>query len=154
MRANAITCLLFHAAHAQRQGLPHAMAPGELHRIPEYRDTRASLRCGIDSPPAFPVRTMAEWEEVQSLVITWAGFPSILKQIVRYAKQECEVIIVCDDPAEVAQVLNDASAGNPLDDLTDLTFLEVDFNSIWVRDNGAETIYRNEVDSLLLLDWI
>ncbi|MGB3868983.1 MAG: agmatine deiminase family protein [Flavobacteriales bacterium] len=144
----------FLVANAQQQGLPHKLAPEELHLIPAYRDSRASLQRSIQGPPEFPVRTMAEWEEVKSLVITWTGFPSILKQIVRYAKEECEVIIVCDNPAAVSQVLNNSSAGGPLDDLSNITFLQAGFNSIWVRDYGAETIYRNEVDSLLLLDWI
>jgi len=141
-------------ANAQQQGLPHSLAPEELHLIPEYRDSRASLQRSIQAPPTFPVRTMAEWEEVQSLVITWTDYPSILKQIVRYAKEECEVIIVCDNPAAVTQVLNNSSAGGPLDDLSNITFLQAGFNSIWVRDYGAETIYRNEVDSLMMLDWI
>ncbi len=150
----AIACGLFLFAHAQEHGLPHTLAPEELQLIPAYRESRASLQRSIQGPPEFPVRTMAEWEEVQSLVITWTGFPSILKQIARYAKEECEVIIVCSNPAAVTQVLNDASAGGPLDDLSNITLLQAGFNSIWVRDYGAETIYRNEVDSLLLLDWI
>ena len=150
----AVACGLFLFANAQEQGLPHVLAPEELHLIPEYRDTRATLHRSIQAPPTFPVRTMAEWEEVQSLVITWTDYPAILKQIVRYAKEECEVIIVCDDPAAVTQVLNNSSAGGPLDDLTNITFLQAGFNSIWVRDYGAETIYRNEVDSLMQLDWI
>ncbi|MBK7286864.1 MAG: hypothetical protein IPI95_07025 [Flavobacteriales bacterium] len=95
----AVACGLFLFANAQEQGLPHVLAPEELHLIPEYRDTRATLHRSIQAPPTFPVRTMAEWEEVQSLVITWTDYPAILKQIVRYAKEECEVIIVCDDPA-------------------------------------------------------
>ncbi len=150
----ALACGLSMLASAQEQGLPHKLAPEELHLIPEYRNTRASLQRSFDGPPAFPVRTMAEWEEVQSLVITWTDYPAILKQIVRYAKEECEVIIVCNDAAAVTQVLNNSTAGGPLDDLSNITFLQAGFNSIWVRDYGSETIYRNEVDSLMQLDWI
>ncbi|MEO5584783.1 MAG: agmatine deiminase family protein [Flavobacteriales bacterium] len=150
----ALACVLSILASAQEQGLPHKLAPEELHLIPEYRNTRASLQRSINGPPAFPVRTMAEWEEVQSLVITWTDYPAILKQIVRYAKEECEVIIVCNDSTAVTQVLNNSTAGGPLDDLNNITFLQAGFNSIWVRDYGAETIYRNEVDSLMQLDWI
>lgn len=145
---------MFLQAQAQEPGLPHILAPEELHLVPQYRDSRASLQRSIDAPPGFPVRTMAEWEEVQSLVVTWTGFPGILKQIVRHAKEECEVIIVCSDSVEVVQYLNNPSAGGPLDNLANITFLQAGFNSIWVRDYGAETIYRNEVDSLMMLDWI
>ncbi|MBL7950762.1 MAG: agmatine deiminase family protein [Flavobacteriales bacterium] len=97
---------------------------------------------------------MAEWEEVQSLVVTWTGFPGILKQIVRHAVEECEVIIACEDQDEVIQYLQNAEHGGPLDELGNITFVNAAFNSIWARDYFAESIYANEVDSLLLLDWI
>jgi agmatine/peptidylarginine deiminase len=97
---------------------------------------------------------MAEWEEVQSLVVTWTSYTGILKQIVRYAKEECEVIIVCSNPNTVSTYLMNTQYGGPLDNLDNITFLVEPFNSIWVRDFGPEVIYRNEVDSLYLLDWI
>ena len=97
---------------------------------------------------------MAEWEEVQSLVITWTDYPGILKQIVRAAVQECEVIIATDDEQGVINYLANASYGGPITDLTNITFLDAPFNSIWSRDYGPEVIYENEVDSLYLLDWI
>ena len=80
---------------AQHTTLPHALDRAEVPLIPAYRDSRAGATRGISQPPAFPVRTMAEWEEVQALVITWTSFTGILKQIVRHAKEECQVIIVC-----------------------------------------------------------
>lgn len=134
--------------------LPHELAPEEQHLIPAYRDTRAGASRGISTPPAFPVRTMAEWEEVQAVVVTWTSYTGILKQIVRYAKEECEVIIVCDDGSSVTSFLQNSQYGGPLTDLNNITFLVEDFNSIWSRDFGPETIYRNEVDSVMLLDWI
>ncbi|HEX2616054.1 MAG TPA: agmatine deiminase family protein, partial [Flavobacteriales bacterium] len=140
------------AAFAQH-GLPHVLAPQEVERIPAYRDSRAGLHRGIETPPDVPVRTMAEWEEIQSLVICWTDYTGILKQIVRYAKDECEVIIVCTDPNAVIDQLEDNSYGGPMG-LGNITFLQAPFNSIWMRDYGAETIYTNEVDSLFLLDWI
>ena len=36
---------------------------------------------------------MAEWDEMQAIVVTWRGFSSELTEIVRYAKEEVEVII-------------------------------------------------------------
>jgi agmatine deiminase len=134
--------------------LPQGLAPHEVELIPAYRDSRAGLSRGISTPPDFPVRTMAEWEEVQSLVVTWTSYTGILKQIVRYAKEECEVIIVCSNANTVSDYLMNTQFGGPLDDLDNISFLEEPFNSIWVRDFGPEVIYRNEVDSLYLLDWI
>jgi agmatine/peptidylarginine deiminase len=97
---------------------------------------------------------MAEWEEVQSVVITWTGFPGILKQIVRAAQEECEVIIACGDQASVLSYLQNADYGGPIGSVEGITFVEAPFNSIWSRDYMAETIYTNEVDSLYMLDWI
>lgn len=135
-------------------GLPHGLAPEERSLIRPYRDSRASNGRGIPTPPPFAVRTMAEWEEVQSLVITWTSFPGILKQIVRHAIGECEVIIACEDQAEVLAYLQNEEFGGPIEDLSRVTYLAAPFNSIWARDYFAENIYANEVDSLLLLDWI
>ena len=134
--------------------LPHVLAPHERPLIPAYRDSRAGLDRGITTPPTGPVRTMAEWEEVQSLVICWAQYDGILKQIVAAAKDECEVIIVCDDQNTVINFLQGSSYGGPLPDLDNITFVEAPSNSVWMRDYGAESIYTNEVDSLYLLDWI
>jgi agmatine/peptidylarginine deiminase len=135
-------------------GLPHVLAPHEQELIPAYRDSRSGVSRGIATPPALPVRTMAEWEEVQSLVVTWTSYTGILKQIVRYAKEECEVIIVCSNATTVGNYLMNTQYGGPLDDLDNITFLVQPFNSIWVRDFGPEVVYANEVDSLYLLDWI
>ena len=78
------------ASFAQEQpeaghGLPHALAPSEAPLIEAYRNSRAGDR-GIEAPPSWVPRTMAEWEEVQSVIVTWTDYESILKQIVRAAK--------------------------------------------------------------------
>ena len=154
MRSSLLALLLFPLSlFAQRTGLPHEMAPHERALISDYRLSRVDGR-GITTPPSFPVRTMAEWEEVQSLCITWVSYPTILKQIVRHALDEVEVIILCDDSNDVATYLSGNAAGGPIADLTNVTYLQVPFNSVWMRDYGMETMYANEVDSLLLMDWI
>ena len=59
------------ASFAQQQTpLPIGMAPHEHALVRAYRDSRAALDRDITTPPTEPVRTMAEWEEIQSLVIT------------------------------------------------------------------------------------
>ncbi|MBP7450716.1 MAG: agmatine deiminase family protein [Flavobacteriales bacterium] len=134
-------------------GLPHAMAPYEIPFIEGYRNSRGGGNAYV-VPPTWEPRTTAEWEEVQAVVVTWTSFEGILKQIVRYAKDECEVIIACEDQNAVIADLNSTSNGGPLPNLDNISFLEVPFNSIWGRDYGAESMYKNEVDSLFLLDWI
>ncbi|MBL0046337.1 MAG: agmatine deiminase family protein [Flavobacteriales bacterium] len=139
---------------AQERPLPIGLAHEEITRIPGYRDSRAGMERGITTPPDQPVRTMAEWEEIQSLAICWAGYDGILKQIVAAAKTECEVIIICQNENDVISVLQDGTFGGPLPDLDNINFIQAPFNSVWMRDYGAECIYTNEVDSLYLLDWI
>ncbi len=157
LRLSSLTILFFGSLSLLAQDkpvYPHTMAPWEVPLIRDYRESRAGISRGIETPPPFTPRTMAEWEEVQSVVITWTDYPGILKQIVRAAVQECEVIIATDDEQGVINYLANASYGGPITDLTNITFLDAPFNSIWSRDYGPEVIYENEVDSLYLLDWI
>lgn len=110
---------------------------------------------GIETPPEFEnLRTMAEWEEIQALTISWTGYPGILKQIVRAAKEECKVIIFCENCSSAQNYLNGNQAGGPLNNLDNIDFVNADLNSIWIRDFGANTVYGNRVDTLLLVDWI
>ena len=106
---------------------------------------------GISTPPPFTsLRTSAEWEEVQALVITWTDqYNTIQSQIVDAAQEECEVIIMCTDSNSVKADLS--SFGVPD---VNLSFIEIGYNSIWIRDYGANTVYVNDVDSLILVDWI
>ena len=92
---------------------------------------------------------MAEWEEIQALTIAWEGFTPILTEIVRNSVDECKVIIACDDQDEVESYLqmNGVETAN-------VEYLEVPTNSIWMRDYGQNTIYKDDVDSLYLVDWI
>ena len=132
---------------AQTENLPNAMTPDEVKAIPAYNQSRAAT--GITVPPSSAVRTMAEWEEIQSLVIAWEGYSGILSQITDIAQEECEVIIVCDDSNIVKNVLT----GNGVP-LHNVSYIETASNSIWMRDYGGNTVYKNEVDSLYLVDWI
>jgi agmatine deiminase len=155
-----LSVIALHVSAQQEVDLPQGLAPHEMELIPAYRDSRAASMRGISTPPDFPVRTMAEWEEVQSLVITWRSYPPILKQIVANAKEECEVIVFCTSTgtSSVASVTNyllsNNEGGPALPDLDNVVLQVASTNSIWIRDYGPEVIYRNEVDSLYLLDWI
>ena len=102
-------------------------------------------------PPPFPVRTMAEWEEIQALVVTWTSYKDVLAEIIRNAKEECTVIVVTDNvQAAELQLLNVYD----FDNLDNVEFLDAPYNTIWIRDYGANTVYMNDVDSLALVDWI
>ncbi|MGB0422961.1 MAG: hypothetical protein ACPGED_01505, partial [Flavobacteriales bacterium] len=112
---------------------------------------------GITSPPSdfTELRTMAEWEEIQSLTIGWTYFFPILKQIVSASQDQCEVIILSENISETENYLLSNNAGGPaLADLSNISILDVDLNSIWMRDYAANTVYGSGVDDLILVDWI
>lgn len=136
-------------AFTQQNNLPIGLTPYEQQIIDRGEFQQGSTSRGVTSAPPFSVRTMAQWEEVQTLVLTWTSYPTIQAAIVDAAQEECQVLIHCTDSNTVRTYLT--NAGIPL---TNVNFLEVDYNSIWIRDYGAHTIYKNEVDSVLLVDWI
>ncbi|MCS6980964.1 MAG: agmatine deiminase family protein [Flavobacteriales bacterium] len=130
--------------------LPNGFAPGEEALLPSYLfQVQNRPRNAITTPPGGSLRNMAEWEEIQALLITWTAYPSILAEIVRTARQHTTVLIHCSDSNQVKNYLN--NQGIPL---SNVKFLEVPYNSIWIRDYGPNSVYRNDVDSLLLVDWI
>ncbi len=100
------------------------------------------------TPPPTPVRTIAEWEELQAMMITWTSYPQILAQMVDYAQDECLVFIVCSDSNSVKTQLT--NYGVPL---INLRFIIAPYNSIWSRDYGPWTAYTSNIDSLKIIDW-
>jgi len=101
------------------------------------------------NPPPSAVRTMAEWEEVQGIIVAWTNFTSIIRQIVDYAQDEGSVFIVCTDSNAVKTYLT--SGGVPL---VNLKFVVASFNSVWCRDYGPWAAYSGVSDSLKIIDWI
>lgn len=130
--------------------LDHRMSQQEKDALPSYLNSvRISAPAGFTQPPASPVRTAAEWEEIDALMITWTGFQTILTGIVRAAQSEALVYIVCSDSNTVRNALISASVP-----LTNVRYVVAPFNSIWCRDYGQWNVYTNDIDSLLLIDWI
>jgi agmatine deiminase len=130
--------------------LPRGFSKKELLEMGDNH-SRSPNGTNFSDPPPGEVRTMAEWEELQGLVISWTGngnIKDILEEIIRYAKEEVEVYIVCSSSAVVInQLPSDISLDN-------ITFVETPFNSIWVRDYGPNTVYVNDVDFPYMIDWI
>lgn len=104
----------------------------------------------VTQAPTSSVRTAAEWEEVEYLVIRWtSNFQNILRQIVEVGVSECKVIIATQDQANVSSYLTSNGV-----DLTNVSFLNVPSNTIWIRDYAGNTIYSNDVGERALVDWI
>ena len=109
---------------------------------------------GIETPPPFDsLRTAAEWEEIEALTISWTSFPCIQKQIVAASKEECTVIIFADNVNEVENYLTSSTCGGALD-LENVDIVPAEYNSIWIRDYGANTVYGSWDDDRVLVDWM
>jgi agmatine/peptidylarginine deiminase len=144
--------LLCSQVFSQDEILPRYLTDNERSQLPFY--THPTSR-GIEEPPPFEnLRNMAEWEEIQALTITWRSYPGILKQITRAAKDETKVIIFSENPSATSSYLLGNEAGGPLEDLDNIDIIDAESNSIWIRDYGANTVYGNRVDTLILVDWI
>ncbi len=101
------------------------------------------------APPAQIPRTPAEWEEMQGVVITWASYTTNLTEIVRYAQEHVKVYIVCSNPVTVQNTLNSAGVG-----INNIEFVVADYNSVWVRDYGPQSIYLAGTNQLAFVDWV
>ncbi len=135
--------------YSQDNFLPHYMTDWEKSQMEYIRNNPYPYQLLDPNPPPRPVRTMAEWEELQALQITWTSQLPILRQIVDYAQDECLVYIICSDSNSVKTYLT--NGGVPL---VNLRFLITPFNSIWCRDYGPWTVYSANIDTLRIIDWI
>lgn len=149
-------CILFFgikSSSAQHTTWPHQLSQDERNHFERIGFEPVQPR-GIETPPPYDaLRTSAEWEEVEALTITWTSFPCIQKQIVAAAKEECLVIIFADDAADVETYLSGGSCGGSLD-LENVQIVPTEFNSIWIRDYGANTVYGSWNDDRILVDWM
>lgn len=134
----------------------HRMSAGERALLPVYmqgvRSAHPLPGLTFVTPPASRVRTIGEWEELQALVIGWKSYPSILREIVRAAKQETRVIIVYTSPDTQTSLINYLASSGV--DTVNVTFLNNPVNTIWSRDYGPWSAYTNDVDTLITIDWI
>lgn len=138
---------------AQHATWSHGITAAERNHVERIGFERVSGRGITDPPPFDALRTAAEWEEIEALTIAWTSFPCIQKQIVAAASQECTVVIFADDPAECEAYLTGPACGGAVD-LTSVEVVSADYNSIWIRDYGATTVYGSGTDDRILVDWI
>lgn len=144
--------LLVHTLSAQNLDLPRYSTPWETQQA-HLRGPGTPLEIGFTNPPAKPVRAMAEWEELQALVIAWKGESTILSEIVRAGRLECKVIICCDSQQTI-DAAKTTLTGKGIDLSSNVEFVIIPTDSIWIRDYGPNSVYANDVDSLYLIDWI
>lgn len=139
-----------------QEPLPRGYSDQELEMIAHGNYSLSTDDRGIATPPPYDnLRSMAEWEEIQALTIAWTGYPGILKQIVAAARQETMVLILTEDAQATENYLMSSNIGGPaFANLDNVTLVDGNFDSIWMRDYAANPVYGNEVDDLVLVDWI
>ncbi|MAW87840.1 MAG: hypothetical protein CMJ42_15075 [Phyllobacteriaceae bacterium] len=155
MRTIYIVFLLFVASlqmRGQEQILPVEMTPEEVAQLEWLRFVEPANIRSVPEPPPTAVRTMAEWEELQALAITWRSFPNVLTQIVRHASEEAEVIILCRNQSTLNSAKSQLQASGIA--LDNVRFVLINNNSVWMRDYGPNCVYGNDVEELYFIDWI
>lgn len=157
-RFTLFCCLLFggQLLAQTEQPLPRYMTDEEKKLLRLSYAVNEAPQSGITTPPSVPVRTMAEWEELQAVLVTWngqAGWLNILVEIVRAAREECRVIVSCGNQDTVLASQNKLIEEG-VNISSNVEFVVVPNNSIWVRDYGPNCIYANDIDSLYFVDWI
>jgi agmatine deiminase len=135
--------------------LPKWSTEDELRYLETYGFNYAQNR-GIEEPPPYDdLRSMAEWEEIQALSIAWTSYPDILKQIVQYAMEESMVIILSENVNQTQNYLENPNTGlGAITDFSNITIIDADYDSVWMRDYAGNPVYGSEVDDLVMVDWI
>ncbi len=101
------------------------------------------------NPPSIAPRTPAEFEEAQGVIVTWASYNAVLREIVRHARTTVTVYIITQN---VSQVQNYLTSGGV--SLQNIVFVNAPFNSVWVRDYGPQSIYLAHTGGLAFVDWV
>ena len=122
--------------------------PAYVHSIPFVLQNESLQGLVYTPPQATGIRAAAQFEEQQGVAITWTSYTHILAQIVAAARTEVTVYIVCSDSNAVKTYLNAQSVP-----LSNIRYLEDQFNTIWARDYGMNSIYLHRDDSLSFVDW-
>ena len=135
--------------------LPRNLTPAEIEQISHGDFSIVNSDRGIESPPPFQnIRAMAEWEEIQCLTISWISYPTILKQIVAAARTQTLVVILSEDVQATQDYLYSTAGGPAFTNMDNVIILPANYDSVWMRDYGANPAYANEVEDLFMVDWI
>jgi agmatine deiminase len=100
--------------------------------------------------PAGPIDSVAEYEAMEGLVISWVGSSSwltILAQISRRVTVEGNSRMYIGVPNASAQSSATASLNIQGANLANVTFFTVALNSIWARDYGPRYVFEGDAGS-------
>lgn len=151
----SLLCCLFlvQCYNVLAQDMPNHLTDEEKLLMPSFLNQtfspdKSGEKVFFTPPPYTGLRSMAEWEEISALIVTWTSYTSILRDIVKNAVNECIVYVNCTDSTTVKTYLTSGGVN-----LTNVRYIIAPYNSVWCRDYSANNVYTNQVDSLILVDW-
>jgi agmatine/peptidylarginine deiminase len=109
-------------------------------------------------PPDFPVRAMAEWEEIEGCMMAWVGsnpdftteFLDELSKIIEIIQKEVKVYLLCDSPMLAHRDLTKRNIST-----ANIQFIEAEnLKTPWCRDYGPLSVYSQTDPDLQFIDWI
>ncbi len=119
------------------QVLPNWATPDELRR-----QTASRPQYHLGDPPQGDFRIPAEFEPVQAVVMTWAGFQTMLTSIAKGVMNADAEVWMVGGPASIAGI-----------DSEYYRAFNFSYNSVWVRDYGPFGI-REESGGLGIVDTV
>lgn len=154
MKYNYTLAFLFFTfiSFCQNDILPRNFSQEERALLDWASFTTVELPTGIESPPPFPVRHMAEWEELQAIAITWRSYPQILTQIAFHAALEVKVLVFCNSESTKNEA--EATLQNAGVNMANVELIVKPVDSVWIRDYGPNCVYANDVEDLNFIDWV
>ena len=116
----------------------------------------------FDFPPAKPVRTLAEWEELEAIALTYdtrfeASKKKLIAEIAQYAKEEVKVLIFCSGTGSnlIDLIKFEFERTHGFENTDSLFFIKKDFDErVWIRDFGPHTVYEEDIGKRLFIDWL
>src|SRR5688572_2565878 len=124
--------------------LPRSLTPAER----EYLKTNPLGGPGLSAPtapPTGPIDPIAEYEEMEGLVISWVnGHAAILGEMSKRVTDAGGRMYI-----NVASSATQTSATNTLAsfgvNMANVTFRQYGYNSVWIRDYGPRYVYEGDV---------
>ncbi|MEC8023759.1 MAG: agmatine deiminase family protein [Myxococcota bacterium] len=118
--------------------LPGERGSGKADQYDDFKNGNPATY-GITTAPQTPMRAVAQWDQHQSLLLTWTNnFPTTYASIVAAAKPVVDIYIVHQGQQSKTQFQN-AMAQNGVS-TAGLNYLNLQNNSIWMRDYGPLSV--------------
>ncbi|MEM1214106.1 MAG: agmatine deiminase family protein [Bacteroidota bacterium] len=122
----------------------------QVSKLRPFTPAEALLKTTQINLPPDEVRTMAEWEEVEGIVIAWeAVVADILIEIIRHAQTECTVYVLTGDAFGLGFYLQTQGVS-----MEQVELVPMEYNSVWIRDYGPWTVYENDVQARGFSDFL